>query len=208
MPRVLLPLFPLQVVLFPRTLLPLHIFEERYKEMIGEAIREKSEFGVLLAKDESLASIGCTATVGEVLQAYPDGRMDVMTRGQRRFELLSLNEEKEYLRGEVEFFDDDESEPDPEERRSAVELFDSIRGLGDNPLIGDFQEDDPQLSFQIAQIVPDLEMRQAILTLRSEADRIKRLASYLVQLATVKRYTTQVNRVAPRNGRGRRLNLP
>src|ERR1700676_3070683 len=70
----LLPLFPLQVVLFPGTELPLHIFEDRYREMIGEVLRDKIEFGVILASEKGIVSTGCTATVDSVLRQYPDGR--------------------------------------------------------------------------------------------------------------------------------------
>ena len=90
MPTRLIPLFPLQVVVFPRTRLPLHIFEERYKEMVGDAIRDESEFGIVLAKDEGIVNAGCTVMVEKVLEMYPDGRMDILTRGQRRFEILQL----------------------------------------------------------------------------------------------------------------------
>ena len=97
----LLPLFPLQVVVFPRTPLPLHIFEERYKEMVGDAMRDNSEFGIVLAKEDGIVNAGCTVKVEKVLEMYPDGRMDILTRGQRRFEIVSLNEEKDYLQAEV-----------------------------------------------------------------------------------------------------------
>src|ERR1039457_5452936 len=121
MPTRLLPLFPLQVVVFPRTPLPLHIFEERYKEMVGAAIRDNSEFGIVLAKDGGIVNAGCTVTVEKLLQMYPDGRMDVLTRGQRRFEIHSLNEEKEYLQAEVTFFDDEApADPSPELRDQAL----------------------------------------------------------------------------------------
>ena len=72
MPSRLIPLFPLQVVVFPRTQLPLHIFEERYKEMVGAAIRDNSEFGVVLAKDNGIVNAGCTVMVEKVLENYPD----------------------------------------------------------------------------------------------------------------------------------------
>src|SRR5947209_4664216 len=88
----LIPLFPLQLVVFPRTPLPLHIFEERYKEMVGNAIRDNSEFGVVLARDEGIVNAGCTVSVEKLLQMHPDGRMDILTRGRRRFEISSLNE--------------------------------------------------------------------------------------------------------------------
>ena len=113
MQPTLLPLFPLRVVVFPRTPLPLHIFEERYKEMVGEAIRASSEFGIVLAKEDGIVNAGCTVKVEKVLKKYADGRMDILTRGSRRFEILGLNEDKSYLRGEVEFFDDDDPGPAP-----------------------------------------------------------------------------------------------
>src|SRR5215467_12668 len=115
MPSRLIPLFPLRLVVFPRTPLPLHIFEERYKEMVGIAIQEHSEFGVVLAKDNGIVNTGCTVVVDKVLETYPDGRMDILTRGQRRFEIVTLNEEKDYLQGEVNFFDDDDLADPPSE---------------------------------------------------------------------------------------------
>ena len=84
MPDSLLPLFPLKVVLFPRTELPLHIFEERYKEMIGECVAEGTEFGIVLVLEQGLASTGCTAAIVDVIRKFPDGRMDILVRGQRR----------------------------------------------------------------------------------------------------------------------------
>src|SRR5437762_2525925 len=114
----LLPLFPLQVVVFPRTQLMLHIFEERYKEMVGEAIRDKSEFGIVLAKEEGIVNAGCTVVVDSILKSHPDGRMDIMTRGIRRFEIVMLNQEKPYLRGEVTYFDDDETDPAQDDLRT------------------------------------------------------------------------------------------
>src|SRR5271165_5275733 len=87
MPSRLIPLFPLRVVVFPRTSLPLHIFEERYKEMVSDAIRDNSEFGVVLATDEGIVNAGCTVSVEKVLHMHPDGRMDIVTSGRRRFEI-------------------------------------------------------------------------------------------------------------------------
>src|ERR1700686_4541862 len=124
----LLPLFPLQVVLFPRTPLPLHIFEERYKQMIGEVIRGKAEFGVVLAGEKGIVNTGCTASIEKVLKQYPDGRMDLITVGRRRFEIILLNDEKPYLRGAVEFFDDEGAEPiPPEVRKRVVDAYQEVR---------------------------------------------------------------------------------
>jgi Lon protease-like protein len=110
----LLPLFPLRVVLFPRIPIPLHIFEERYKLMVGEAIRENSEIGIVLATSKGVVNVGCTAVIDRVLERYEDGRLDVLAVGQRRFQIHSLDYERDYLRGTVEYFDDEDPGPVPE----------------------------------------------------------------------------------------------
>ena len=126
----LLPLFPLQVVLFPGAELPLHIFEDRYKEMIGEAVRDHLEFGVVLASDKGLVNTGCTATVERVLKQYPDGRMDILALGRRRFEILLLNNERAFLRGAVEFFDDEKADPaSPEIHKLALDGYNEMQAL-------------------------------------------------------------------------------
>jgi len=202
MQQELLPLFPLQVVLFPRTALPLHIFEERYKQMIGEVLRGKSEFGVVLAGEKGIVNMGCTATVEKVVKQYPDGRMDVLTLGRRRFEIIILNDEKPYLRGAVEFFDDEESsEPiPPEVRKRVMEAYNEIRELETGEQVHDPEMADPQLSFQLAQVVPDVDFRQVMLATRSEADRMRRLAEFFPSYTTRRRQIQHARLVAPRNG--------
>src|SRR5712691_34302 len=106
----LLPLFPLDLVLLPHTNLPLHIFEPRYKQMIGDCLGNGWEFGMLAVQQQSVAAIGCTASITKVLERFPDGRMNILVRGQRRFEISQLNDEKAYLRGGPQFFDDDPAE--------------------------------------------------------------------------------------------------
>jgi Lon protease-like protein len=109
----LLPLFPLRLVVFPGNLIPLHIFEPRYKEMVGEAADAGTEFGIVLATSDGISRVGCTVVVEEVANRQADGSFDVNTRGKRRFRVLSLDQEKSYLRGDVEFFDDDEPVAEP-----------------------------------------------------------------------------------------------
>ena len=131
MPEVLLPLFPLEVVLLPEELLPLHIFEDRYKEMIGECLAAKSlgspgqEFGVVLAKKGEMEAVGCCARIVNLTRKYRDGRMDILTVGTRRFEVVLTNDEKPYLRGEVEFFEDETGAAVAEEAdaQRAIDLF-------------------------------------------------------------------------------------
>src|SRR6267154_5505313 len=95
----LLPLFPLQLVVFPGSAIPLHIFEERYRKMVGEAEAAGTEFGIVLAKDGGIVNAGCTVVVESVLKRYPDGRFDVLTRGQRRFVISALDQEKSISEG-------------------------------------------------------------------------------------------------------------
>ena len=201
----LLPLFPLHVVVFPRTHLPLHIFEERYKEMVGNALRENSEFGIVLAKDDGIVNAGCTVIVEKVLKNYPDGKMDILTCGRRRFDVVMLDEEKDYLRGEVQFFDDDDNDdPTPlEAQHAALTQYKSLleaRLL--HPPTPEPDLDAPQLIFQLAQGLPDLDFLNTLLRTRSEAQRLRELSEFLSQFVPRQRHIVRVRQVAPQNGFG------
>jgi len=203
MPTRLLPLFPLQVVVFPRTSLPLHIFEDRYKEMVGGAIRDSSEFGVVLAKDSGIVNSGCTVKVEKLLQMYPDGRMDVLTRGQRRFEIVTINEDKEYLQAEVSYFDDDDTaEPPQELRDQAVSRYQELVRLPGAEPQPDPDLTDPQLSFQLAHNLPDLDFLSTLLRHRSETERLKDLTHYLALYIPRQRTVERMKELAPTNGFG------
>jgi Lon protease-like protein len=203
MPTRLLPLFPLHVVVFPRTPFPLHIFEERYKEMVGGAIRDESEFGIVLAKEDGIVNAGCTVTVEKLLQMYPDGRMDILTRGRRRFEIVSLNEEKEYLQAEVSFFDDDDSAtPSQELRDQAVANYQTLMRLPGAQKRLDPDLTDRQLSFQLAHDLPDLDFLAALLRHRSETERLKQLNQYLAVYIPRQRTVERMKELAPTNGHG------
>ena len=204
MPAQLIPLFPLHVVVFPRTRLPLHVFEERYKKMIGNAIRDHSEFGVVLAKENGIVSAGCTAMVEKVLETYPDGRMDILTRGLRRFEIVELSGEKAYLQAEVSFFDDDDSAPVPAELRElALSNYRDLSELAASQGRGEPDLQDPQLSFQLAQALPDPDFLHGLLARRSEASRLKELNHYLAGYIPRQRRIERVKHLAPTNGFGR-----
>ena len=201
-----LPLFPLQVVLLPEAELPLHIFEERYKEMIQEAIRGHLEFGVVLANEKGIVNTGCTASISKVLREYPDGRLDILTVGRRRFEILRLNDERSFLRGAVEFFDDDDASlPAPESRQQAIEGFNQLQALASNEPLQTPEAENPHLSFRLAEPVSDLGIRQALLSARSEAERIRQLAGFFPRYLARQRRIQHVKQVAPKNGHGRGL---
>jgi Lon protease-like protein len=202
-----LPLFPLQVVLLPDAELPLHIFEDRYKEMIAEVLRDKIEFGVVLANERGIVNTGCTATVERVLREYPDGRLDILTLGRRRFEIERVNDERAFLRGEVDYFDDDvdnddETLPEDESRARAIAGYNELRALTAESPLPEAQTDDPQLSFRLARPIQDLGLRQALLSARSEAERLRQLAEFLPAFLIRQRRIERVRQVAPRNGHG------
>ena len=200
----LLPLFPLQVVLLPGAELPLHIFEDRYKEMIGEVIRDRIEFGVVLASEKGIVNTGCSATVDKVLRQYPDGRMDILTHGRRRFEIMMLNDERSFLRGSVEFFDDEEPTlPSPDLLQRAIEGYNQLQALSSSQPLEGSEASAPQLSFRLAQPVPDISFRQSLLALRSEAERLRQIAEFLPGYLSRQRRVQHVKEVAPRNGHGR-----
>jgi Lon protease-like protein len=208
MPAGLLPIFPLQVVVFPRTRIPLHIFEERYKEMVGEAIRDHTEFGIVLAKEDGIVNVGCTVSVEKVLKRHPDGRMDILTIGRRRFEVLYLDEEKSYLRAEVQYFDDDDESVVPVAvHQAALEQFRELLNIGELPAYIDPDLQDPQLSFQIAQSIDDVDFLHLLLRTRSESSRLKEVAEFLTRYIPQRRETMRMRMLAPLNGSGRRPDL-
>src|SRR5215210_9411307 len=108
------PLFPLGLVALPTELVPLHIFEERYKSMIARCLEEESEFGIVWMADDGLRPIGCACEIAEVLERMPDGRVNLIARGTRPFRIESRQEELPYPAGTVEFLDDRDETVDEE----------------------------------------------------------------------------------------------
>ena len=170
----LLPIFPLDVVLLPGAPLPLHIFEPRYKEMIGECLAGQKPFGIVRAKESELAEIGCTAEITAVVKKYDDGRMDIVTVGQRPFEIMHLDQERSFLRAEVMFLEDEAEPPEAEDVKRVLQLHaEAMDVLG---LEGPLPETGPRLSYELAANLPvDLDFKQTLLTLRSERERLEGL---------------------------------
>jgi Lon protease-like protein len=175
-----IPIFPLELVLFPGVPLPLHIFEPRYKEMIGLCLERGLEFGVVLAQGEQLALTGCTAEILNVVQRYLDGRMDIVTIGRRVFRVEELIDEKAYYEARVTFVADEAEGALAAHRTQALrEMYQQCHlvahGRGPEPL----REGEPY-SYQMASELPvEPEAKQALLELRSEASRQEHLFSYL-----------------------------
>src|SRR3954466_16098871 len=117
------PLFPLGIVLLPSEVVPLHIFEERYKTMLGECMASDGEFGIVWLSDDGLREVGCTARVTQVLAEFDDGRSNVLVTGGRPFRLLRRIDDMAYPAGEIEMLaDDPDAEDDPEAEVAELEL--------------------------------------------------------------------------------------
>jgi Lon protease-like protein len=178
----LLPIFPLDLVLLPGAPLPLHIFEPRYKEMISECLEQKKPFGIVRASEDGVAGIGCTAEIVSVTKKYDDGRMDILTRGVERFEVLEVNEERIFLRAEISLVEDDDDEPTLAARpliEQAVRLHAEIVKLAGAELS---EPDDTatNLSFLLAGSLPlDLDFKQNLLATLSETKRLEAVVGYL-----------------------------
>jgi len=173
----LLPLFPLDVVLFPGAPLPLHIFEPRYKELIAECLSHKMPFGMVRSKENALAEVGCTAVIVKLNKKYEDGRLDIETQGKQRFAIEQLNQERSFLRGEVLFFDDEPSKVTEDETETVIKLHQQLFAVLGQPI--EVEPVYPSLSFQLTHELPvDLDFKQTILEMKSEAERIETLIEY------------------------------
>src|ERR1700745_2027494 len=124
-----IPLFPLDVVLLPGTPLPLHIFEPRYKEMIGECRANSAPFGVVRALEEGIAEVGCTAEIVTVTKEYPDGRLDLVAERRKRFEVLALNQDRPVLQAEVLLVPDEPGPPADNDKARAIQVHLEILSL-------------------------------------------------------------------------------
>jgi Lon protease-like protein len=181
--NTLLPLFPLDLVLLPGVPLPLHIFEPRYKEMIQECLDQKAVFGMIRSKEEKLATIGCTAEIINVLKKYPDGRMNILAEGKRRFEVLQVNQDRAFLQADV-FYLDDESEPAAGvDVKKAIALHGEIMKLAGAQAEDIEESETSRLAYRLAGSLPfDPDFQQALLEMNSEADRTRALILFFEQL--------------------------
>ena len=184
----LLPLFPLDLVLFPETNLPLHIFEPRYKEMIQDCLDNRWEFGILLDQEGSISNTGCTASISEVLARFPDGRSNILVRGERRFEISQLDEDGSYLRGTVNFLEDDVADSADEAlRQRGIELYgrlSELLQLENQPFLTPSPIwTDMQLSYRMMAGIPAAaDWKQELLELRSEPERLVRVIGFFEEL--------------------------
>ena len=199
-----IPIFPLDVVLFPGIPLPLHIFEERYKLMVQECIEQRREFGVLLVRGGGVAAVGCTAAIVQVVKRYPDGRMDILTVGRARFQMNEVFEEKPYLEAGVEYLDD---EPPPESAaapRQLLRLYEQCYAVlhGRAPQMKSAPPGVALTFLMAAELPLDLEYKQELLEMRSEAERRESLREKMEQWLPELEQVERIKRRAGGNGHG------
>lgn len=200
----LLPLFPLNLVLFPQMPLPLHIFEPRYKLMIRWCLAQEEEFGVILSGTEGIAQVGCSARIVRVMKEYEDERLDILTEGRRRFRVLELFEDLPYLQVRTaEFEDAEEVGPTPSLSESLAALYlEAFRLVRDEPPPA--LDAPTSLSFEVARELPlSLDFKQELLELRSENERQLRLAAHLKEWIAQHKWVARVKAKAAGNGHGR-----
>ena len=174
-----IPLFPLDTVLFPGVPLPLHIFEARYREMISECLASEAPFGVVRAQREGLAVVGCTARIVRMLERYPDGRSDILTQGVDRFEIELLDDSRNFLQAEVDLLPDTGPLASRTARERCAALhFEALEllGVADSSFHLDL---DTPIAYLVAASMPaDLNFQQALLTMRSDAQRTDAMVEY------------------------------
>src|SRR3954466_7148357 len=177
------PLFPLGIVALPHEIAPLHIFEERYRTMIGECLERGSEFGIVWEGGDARRPVGCAREVAEVLERMEDGRMNILTRGTRPFRIVDEQEDLPYPAGTVEFLLDKEEAADGGTADSAHEAYNELVEQATDRTL-DPAELAAMSAYQMAATVDfGLEAKQGLLDLRSENARL-RLVARLFRAAT------------------------
>lgn len=174
------PLFPLGLVLLPQELVPLHIFEERYKQMIGECLDDEHEFGILWLSDDGLKEIGCSARITRVLERFDDGRLNILVEGSEPFRLMRRIEDLPYPAGDVELLgDSDAGDPDAADR-ARKRYADLVEEVTETRPEGDAL-DSLDAYGMAATLDVALDAKQQLLELRSENGRLERLDSLFAE---------------------------
>ena len=167
------PLFPLGIVALPGELIPLHIFEERYKTMIDECIGHEREFGIVWLSDDGLREVGCACAIDQVLERQDDGRMNLIVRGTRPFRVLERQGHLPYPAGVIEFVEDREDKVDADLAKGAHEAYAELfkRATDRDPDPGELAG---MSAYAMAATVDfGLDAKQGLLDMRSENARLR-----------------------------------
>jgi Lon protease-like protein len=193
------PLFPLGLVLLPGEAVPLHIFEERYKLMIGECLDEKREFGIIWLADDALKDVGCAARITQVLERFDDGRLNILVEGTTPFRLERRIGDLAYPAGDVELLDDEPGADEGALERARVAYADLVEQVTDTrpepATLAELGAYGMAATLEIA-----LPAKQTLLELRSEPARLEQLEALFAEAAKRIRTATRVAEQASGNG--------
>ncbi len=196
-------LFPLELVLLPSERVPLHIFEDRYRELIGESIADGTEFGIVLEDEDGLREVGTSTAVVELVHEFDDGRMNVLVEGRSRFRVVELTDGHPYRTAEVEPFEDDDGDaPTDAETERTLEAFRRLAAIAEADEVEIPDAGEALLSFQLAARVDfGTVLKQDLLELQSERARLDRLVELLGQAAAALAREREVRERASGNGK-------
>ena len=203
---ITIPLFPLGLVLLPLMPLPLHIFEERYKSMIGECLEKNKEFGIVYFNGSDIQAIGCTASIHKVVKRYNDGRLDILTRGEMRFEINEMVDHKPYIEAEVTFIDDELEENATacqalaDDGMKLIKQFAGISGAqGEYGFVENM--DCKSISFVIAGCEGfSLKEKQKFLEMSSTYERLEKAVGSLARIIERTKITAEIQKIIGGNG--------
>ena len=193
------PLFPLGLVLLPGELVPLHIFEERYKQMIGECLDEEREFGILWLADDELKEVGCAARITRVLERFEDGRLNILAEGTTPFRMERRIGDMAYPAGDVVLLDDEPGSDDDALERARTTYADLVEEVTDaRPEAETLAGLDAYGMAATVDINPAA--KQALLELRSEPARLEQLDGLFAEALRRIRTAARVAEQASGNG--------
>jgi ATP-dependent Lon protease len=196
-----LPLFPLNLVLYPDEQLPLHIFEERYKDLTQYCLDHEVPFGIVRSEEETLADVGTTARIERIVNRYEDGRLDIAVRGEERFRLLEVHDEKSYYTADVALLEEEQESLDPDLKERAITQHMKLLELAGRTVRPDLYKGVDKLSYVLARnAVLDGEQKQELLERSSENERIRYLIRHFETLIPRVEQKEDVNRRIRSNG--------
>ncbi len=203
--EIIIPIFPLDLIVLPGEPVPLHIFEPRYKQLLTDCAptigsKHYQPFGMVYSKSTKLNEIGCTVVVDEILHKYPQGELDIMSFGSKRFRLLESYRDKVYLTGLIEWVEDQEESVSVQQRQQVLDLYEKFLTLVD---VEDHTIDrkKEKLSFEIAyRIHPEKPYKLELLEALSESERLRILQKYLEESIPQIEQAKEFKRVVRSNG--------
>jgi len=178
-PLLKIPLFPINISILPDELMPLHIFEDRYKEMVSKSLENNKEFGIIYKEDQNIKNIGCSVSIKKVYQKYDDGKYDILIKGEKRFEIKSLFKESKLLIGEVEFLNEFYEKADKNKFNKVLDKY--LKLLLTFKIDHDIQSEmNKNKSFDFTKniLIPN-NIKQDFLELEDESDRILFIDNFL-----------------------------